>query len=80
MDMNYGPGTYECNPKIYSSNIYINKHMNSLGLPFLTKKIIDRFNRTEKMRKIGMGVHYTQNIDEIEKRYKNNLNNCQILD
>jgi hypothetical protein len=72
IDMNYGPGSHNCNPsgKIkYSSNTYKIKHMNYLGLPFVINKLTERYKRNEQMRKLGMNVHYTQNVDDIKSMY-----------
>jgi glycosyltransferase involved in cell wall biosynthesis len=77
IDMNYGAGCHSCNPSgtiKYSSNEYKIKHMNYLGLPFLINKLTERYKRNEQMRKLGMNVHYTQNVDDIEKRYTNMMN------
>ena len=82
IDMNYGPGSHTCNPDgkiVYSSNVYINKHMNFLGMPYLKNKYIERFNRNEKMRKKGWNYHYTQDINKIENLYFDNLNNSKLL-
>jgi hypothetical protein len=82
IDMNYGPGSHECFPTgkiVYSSNVYINKHMSILGLPFLKNKMIERYKRCEKNRKLGLSTHYTTNIEEIEQMYICNINNSQLL-
>jgi hypothetical protein len=76
-DMNYGPGSHSCQPKgaiIYSSTVYINKHMSYLGLPFITKKYVERYERNNEMRKTGTNMHYTNDISDIENRYNNALN------
>jgi len=81
-DMNYGPGSHACDPQgkiVYSSNIYINKHMNTLGLPFLINKLTERYKRNEKMREIGWNIHYTEDKSKIEEIYKNAMNNCNLL-
>jgi glycosyltransferase involved in cell wall biosynthesis len=82
VDMNYGPGSHSCNPKgdiVYSSNVYINKHMSILGLNFLTNKLTKRYERNEKMRLKGWNIHYTQDIEKIKNIYKTSINNCNIL-
>ena len=82
IDMNYGPGSHTCNPKgniVYSSNIYINKHMSTLGLNFLINKQIKRYERSKKMRLKGWSLHYTQDINKIKKMYKESIDNCNIL-
>jgi len=81
-DMNYGPGSHACKPTgkaVYSSNVYINKHMSCLGLPFLKNKMIERYKRCEKNRRYGMSYHYTTDIAKIEKMYFDNLNNSKLL-
>jgi glycosyltransferase involved in cell wall biosynthesis len=81
-DMNYGPGSHFCNPtgKIsHSSKVYINKHMSCLGLPFLKNKLVERYKRNEKMRTKGWNIHYTQDLEEIEKMYTTNITNCKII-
>jgi glycosyltransferase involved in cell wall biosynthesis len=82
IDMNYGPGShicYPCGTTIYSSNVYINKHMNYLGLNFIINKLTERYKRSEKMRKKGWSCHYTNDVEEIKKRYTNNINMCKYL-
>ena len=81
-DMNYGPGSHTCDPQgkiVYSSNVYINKHMSTLGLPFLINKFTERYKRTDKMREIGWSNHYTEDKSKIEEIYKNAMNNCNLL-
>jgi glycosyltransferase involved in cell wall biosynthesis len=81
-DINYGPGSHTCNPKgnvVYSSGVYINKHMSSLGLNFLINKHIKRYERSEKMRLKGWCIHYTQDIDKIKETYKKSIDSCNIL-
>lgn len=81
-DMNYGPGSHWCNPTgtvVYSSTAYINKHMSSLGLNFLTNKLTERYKRSEQNRTKGWSVHYTQDLDEIKKRYMDQMNACKLM-
>ena len=81
-EMNYGHGCHTCNPVgniKYSSKIYFNKHMCNLGLPFLTEKMVKRYERNEFMRKKGINFHYTNNVNDITNQYNNLLNNCKIL-
>jgi hypothetical protein len=82
-EINYNCGAHACDPKgniIYSSTVYINKHMSSLGLKFLTNKYIERYKRAENMRKHGMATHYTSDIDKIKNLYTYSINNCKNLD
>jgi len=80
-DMNYGPGSHSCKPKgniVYSSRVYINKHMSILGLNYLTNKLTKRYERSEKNRLKGWSVHYTQDIEKIKEMYKNSIDKCKI--
>ena len=80
-DMNFGPGSHTCNPKgrvKYSSKIYTNKHMNYLGLNYYINKITGRYERSHKMRERGWSTHYTGEVAEIEKRYKDQLKISRI--
>jgi hypothetical protein len=82
IDMNYSFGAHECNPTgniVYSSNVYINKHMSMLGLNFLINKTTKRYERSEKMRSMGLATHYTNNIYKIKEIYINSINNCNIF-
>ena len=75
IDINYTHDVYECNQsgKVnYSTNIYINKHMNYLGLPYYTNKMIKRYERSHKMREGGMGRHYINNVED-------QLNKCTLM-
>jgi len=82
IDMHYEPGAHVCHPigmgKV-SSKIYINKHMSNLGLPYLTNKMITRYERTEWMRTMNMDTHYTNNIEHIHNNYMKLLDICKIL-
>ena len=83
-EMNYNCGAHLCNPEgdniKYSLITYINKHMSSLGLQFLTNKYIQRYNRSFNMRKYDMDIHYTQDIATIEKMYSDNINSCKLFE
>jgi hypothetical protein len=82
VDMNYSEGSHRCNPKgkvIYSSNVYINKHMSLLGIKFLTNKLTERYKRNDKMRKKGWNTHYTQDITKIETIYKTAIDNSKFI-
>ena len=81
--MNYSSGAHKCNPIgriIYSKKEYINKHMLYLGLPFIVRKNINRYNRTHKMRQMGMGIHYSNNIIKIKNEFLHNLKRARIID
>jgi hypothetical protein len=80
-DMDYGPGSHSCNPKgnvVFSSTLYKIKHMNALGLEYLTNKLIKRYERAWQMRNKGWSTHYTNDIATIKARYTNYLNTCKL--
>jgi len=80
--MNYGPGAHKCKPigKIkYSTQIYYNKHMNFLGLQYLTNKMIKLYDRIELNRKKGLSIHYTNDIKKIKINYNDKLAQSKIL-
>lgn len=73
-EINYQLGAHKCNPIgniRYGNNIYINKHMEYLGLPFIINKMNKRYERSENMRKLGYCTHYTNNIKKILEIYNN---------
>jgi glycosyltransferase involved in cell wall biosynthesis len=85
-EMNYNAGAHKSTPECnlnfkvtYSSTQYYNKHMNILGLPFFTKKMIQRFNRSHEMRKINMSTHYMEDSELIAQKYKTHLDNSKVL-
>jgi len=93
-EMNYGPGAHKCNPiffsneytklafkkkSFYSKKIYINKHMNYLGLNYIIQKMIKRHKRSKRMREqYQLATHYTNNIQEITARYWQLLKQSKI--
>ena len=82
-EMNYGLGAHDCNPQgeiLYSSNTYINKHLDLPGLKFYINKNIQRHKRAKEMQSKGYATHYTSNIAVIENKYKHALNQCKYLD
>jgi len=82
-EMNYGPGSHTCKPigvVKYSSTVYINKHMSNLGLPFLTDKMIKRYDRTHLNRRKYWSTHYTNNVELIKTRYLDMLKKSNILE
>jgi len=82
IDMNYGPGSHKCKPignVVYSSNIYINKHMSILGLNFLINKLTARYERSAKNRSKGMSTHYSNDIEKIKEIYRKSIANCKNL-
>lgn len=81
-EMNYSCGAHHCNPVgnvEYSSAVYHNKHMSSLGLNFSLNKMKKRYERSHLMRDSGMATHYT--IDEVEviDRYNKSLRESKTL-
>lgn len=65
-EMNYSLGAHNCNPigdVVFSSKIYINKHMAILGLNYYINKMIQRHSRADAMRKVGIATHYTNDIE-----------------
>jgi glycosyltransferase involved in cell wall biosynthesis len=76
-EMNYEPGAHKCkpvfstkSPQPYSKKIYINKHMNYLGLKYIIQKMFKRYERSKRMREqYQLATHYTNNIREITNRY-----------
>lgn len=84
-EMNYEPGAHKCQPlyfsneytnlayekkSFYSKKTYINKHMNFLGLKYIIQKMIKRYERSKRMREqYQLATHYTNNIQEITRRY-----------
>ena len=79
--MNYSLGHHTCKPFgviKYSNKIYNLKHMNYLGLLYITDKILKRYNRSLSMQKLKMSIHYTNDINKIKENYLNLLleSNC----
>ena len=82
-DMNYNLGAHYSNPAgivKYSSKIYYNKHMCNLGVNFLLDRIIERYKRSELMRKDGLAIHYTDDIYRIKNDYQHKLNSSILLE
>jgi len=63
----------------YSSKIYYNKHMNTLGLNYINDKTKKRYKRSELMRNQGLATHYAYPEEIIKKNYYHALNNCKFL-
>jgi len=81
-EMNYTT-SHKCKPigtVRYTQQIYYNKHMSYLGLDYFTHKIITRYERTAKMRSLGIETHYTNNKDDIRTDYNYKLNTARLLE
>lgn len=81
-EMNYNLDTQKCKPigtVKYTQKIYYNKHMSYLGLNYITNKIISRYERTAKMRSLGLATNYTNNTHDIKSDYYNKLQNANTL-
>lgn len=73
-EINYNLGAHKCSPIYitptrYSAKIYINKHMNYLGLPFFIDKMLKRHERSERMRNKKLASHYINDIEKIKSLY-----------
>lgn len=82
-EMNYTYGAHDCNPTgniVWSSKIYINKHMAMLGLKFFINKMIQRYLRSSNMQKKGLATHYTNDIENITASFNHLLTNSKLLD
>lgn len=82
--MNYSCGAHTANPcgiKLFSSKVYINKHMNYLGLPFIINKILIRYERTFKI--IGDSISkfslYINDENIIREKYNKMLSESYLL-
>ncbi len=81
-EMNYDCGAHNCAPLgnvKYSNKTYINKHMCYLGLNFYINKMVNRYQRSQKMRQYGFAIHYINDINKITDDYNYQLNNCNYL-
>jgi hypothetical protein len=81
-EMNYELGSHGVKPIgniIFSKKYYILKHFELVGLPFYKKKKIDRYNRSETMRKIGHCHHYINNEELIENNYNEVIKKCNNI-
>ena len=80
-DMNYGIGQHKCNPigvVKYSSKVYLNKHMEYLGLNWILNKRKNRLLRRNKNHN-NISTHYIKSSDEVKEEYINSLNNCYLV-
>jgi hypothetical protein len=82
IEMNYKLGSHGIKPIgniIFSKKYYILKHFELVGLPFYKKKKIDRYNRSETMRKMGHCHHYINNEELIENNYNEAIKKCNNI-
>jgi FkbM family methyltransferase len=81
-EIEYTIGAHSCFPQgniQYSLKTYINKHMHFLGLEFLKNKYTLCYHRSNNMRKQGLAVHYTDDLDNITSQYNDvNKDTCRI--
>jgi hypothetical protein len=81
VDMNFGWGSHTCSPTgdvKYSKIVYDNKHMSYLGLPYITNKIVKRYERSSLARANGILWHYTEDVDKIKSEYMGLLQNSGL--
>ena len=81
-EMNYSIGAHQCDPVpreegaevIWSTNNYVMKHMNFLGIPYIIQKNRSRYRRSKKMREQHqLATHYRETNEEIINIYKSYL-------
>ena len=53
--------------------------MNNLGLPYYIDKMVSRYERSVEMQKVGLSIHYTNNIEIITDKYNKLLEKSKIL-
>jgi hypothetical protein len=95
LEMNYEPGAHKCSPRlhtneytklstlkksVFSKKVYLNKHMDYLGLPFIQDKMMKRYARSHRMRnQYKLATHYTNNLREISNKYLSYLRRSTLL-
>lgn len=82
VEINYTLGGHFCEPKgnVKFGGSYMVKHMDWLGLEFKLNKNKVRFERSEKMRKLGMYTHYKENEKEIISMFNTNKEKRQNIE
>jgi hypothetical protein len=81
-EINYDPGAHFSKPvgKItFSETPYYLKHMDWLGLEYNQNKMKIRFERTKEMQKLGMAIHYTNNMDKVKDMYSKNVEKARDI-
>lgn len=77
LSINYQVGAHTCSPEgliKFSSTVYYLKHMSILGLKYFINKMVNRYERSHKMRSKGMAIHYDNNIQNITNLYYEKVN------
>jgi glycosyltransferase involved in cell wall biosynthesis len=74
-DINYSPGAHSNRPvgNVVYGGSYLLKHMNWLGLSYKIRLNRSRFERSQDMRALGLGIHYKENDTEIRKSFEKNM-------
>jgi glycosyltransferase involved in cell wall biosynthesis len=81
-EINYDPGAHFSKPvgKItFSETPYYLKHMDWLGLEYNQNKMKIRFERTKEMQKLGMAIHYTNNMEKVKDMYSKNVEKARDI-
>lgn len=62
-EMNYDVGAHTCRPtgEVRAGGVHLLKHMNWLGFSYHQARNKVRFERSEKMRGLGLSIHYVDN-------------------
>ncbi len=82
VEMNYSPGCHQCRPSgrvACSEAEYPLYHMNFLGLPYLVAKYRQRYARSHAMRRHGMLIHYSDDVDEVAAKYRQRQAKCRTV-
>jgi glycosyltransferase involved in cell wall biosynthesis len=80
-DINYEVGAHGCSPfgnVIYGST-YLLKHMNWMGLRYKLSKNKIRYERSERMRNLGLDIHYKKNEQDIVNKFNDILKNSKDI-
>jgi len=81
-EINYSGGAHTCNPKgkiQLSSDIYINKHMNLLGIEYIKNKNKLRYINSIHMREYGHCWNYCNDSNTVINNYNQRLNESKII-
>jgi hypothetical protein len=78
-EMDYAAGAHTCEPKAaagfevkYSQKKYLVKHLDFLSKPYYVQKMKNRWARNQENVKMGWGVHYINDENQILERYNEN--------